>query len=85
MILPPGLYPINGDDLKLLAAVIIEWCVKRNQYTCYMSVPKHGPPILCRPMDDMALIMFRGAGLLPENLFPQGRRFPARPHLELVR
>ena len=74
MILQPGLYPINSRDLDLIAAVLIEWCGNRNQYECYMKVPTRGPPILCRPLDAMGLIMFREARLLPENLFPQGRR-----------
>ena len=85
ILLPPGLYPINGRDLELIAAVLIEWCGDRNRYECYLKVPVRGQPILCRPLDEMALIMFKEARLLPENLFPQGRRFPMRPaHLELV-
>ena len=84
MILQPGLYPINSRDLDLIAAVLIEWCGNRNQYACYMKVPIHGHPFLCRPLDEMALIMFKEARLLPENLFPRGRRDLPGSHLSLI-
>ena len=81
----PGLYTVNSDNLELLAGVIAKWCRDRNEYACYMKVPTHGHPFLCMPMDETALMMFKEARLLPENLFPQGPQFPAQPHLELVR
>ena len=88
MILSPGLYTVNSDNLELIANVIAEWCGNRNHYACYMSIEKHGSPVLCMPMDETALAMFKETHLLPENLFPQGRkrrRLPAQPHLEIVR
>ena len=81
----PGLYPIVGNDLELFAAVLSQWCVEHNRYACYVNIPKHGPPILCRPVDEAALLMLDEANLLPADLSARGRRFPVRRrNLELV-
>ena len=84
MILRPGLYPINGRDIELIASVLAEWCGNRNQYACYMKIPTRGPPILCRPVDEMALVMLNHVHLLPNDLMTRGLRFPARPQLSLL-
>ena len=84
MILRPGLYPINGRDLELLGAILIEWCGNRNRYECYLHVPKYGPPILCRPLDDVALVMFREVSLLPGRSPPGASRPSSRPQLSLL-
>ena len=84
MILRPGLYPINSRDIELIASVLIEWCGNRNRYECYLKIPIRGQPILCRPLDEMALTMFKEARLLPESLFPRGRRDLPGSHLSLI-
>ena len=84
MIFRPGLYPINDRELELLATVIVNWCVKRDQYTAYVKIPIRGQPLLCRPVDDLALMMLHEAHLLPEDLFSPDRLFPLRPHLWLL-
>ena len=80
MILQPGLYPIDGRDLELLAALLIEWSGNRNCYDCYVNVPKYGPPILCRPLDDMALVMLRQVNLFLDLSPPRAPRSSSRPH-----
>ena len=84
MILQPGLYPINSRDLELIGAVLIEWCANRNHYECYVNVPKSGPPILCRPLDDVALVMLREVSLLPGRSPPSGPRSSSRTQLTLL-
>lgn len=84
MILRPGLYPIRSHDLELFATVVCDWCVQRHQYTCYVKIPIRGQPLLCRPVDDLALMMLHEAHLLPEDLFPPDRLFPLKPHLWLL-
>ena len=81
MILCPGLYPINGFDLDLLTAVLVEWCGNRNRYECYLNVPKYGPPILCRPLDELAIAMLGEVKLLNG---PRGPRPSSRTRLSLV-
>ena len=80
MILPHGLHTLKVRDPGPLFDVITQWCIDRNRYDCYVNIGAHGIPILCRPLDDVALAMLRDANLLPVRLPP--RR--AQPHLELV-
>ena len=84
MILQPGLYPINSHDIDLIASILIEWCGNRNRYECYVNVPKYGPPILCRPLDDVALVMLREVSLLPGRSPPSAPRSSSRPQLLLL-
>ena len=85
MIFQPGLYTIVGRDPELFTAVMTAWCIQSNQYTCYVKVPKRGQPLLCRPVDETALVMLDEVNLLPDGLSARQRRFPAKPDLELVR
>ena len=85
MILRPGLYPINGHDLELLVAVITEWCGSRNRYECYVNVPRSGPPVLCRPVDEIAIVMLQDAHLLPGHLSShEPSQTSSWPHLTLL-
>ena len=84
MILRPGLHTIVGHDLELFFAVVTQWCVASNQYACYVNIETHGPPILCRPVDEMALTMLNHVHLLPNDVFA-GRLGGRRQRLELVR
>ena len=85
MILPPGLHTLKVHDPEPLFDVIAKWCIDHNRYACYVNVTEDGDPVLCRPLDDVAMAMLRDANLLPVQRPPRRQRFPAQPHLELVR
>ena len=84
MIFRPGLYPIVGNDLELFAAVLTQWSVEHNRYACYVNIPRRGPPILCRPVDEAALLMLKEVNLLPEEMLPREPRPSSRPQLLLL-
>ena len=81
MILPHGLHTLKVRDPGPLFDVITQWCIDRNRYDCYVNISKSGIPVLCRPLDEVALVMLRDANLLPVQRRPRRQLLPA---LELV-
>jgi len=85
VIFRPGLYPILGRDLELFTAVLTEWCFKHNRYACYVHIAARGLPVLCRPVDETAIIMLQDAHLLPAGLLrPHFHGLPVPPPLSLL-